>query len=370
VLGAGSSEIFAAEWSVTPVYSSSVDYDSNRRLLSNGKGSDSGVVVADLRFKRALEDGDIFIEPRYALRRFTDSSLGNGDDRSLFVGIDWNDERLTVNLNGSVWDQSTLLTEVLQTGIISGNTHRLTKQGGSNWTWGETERLQLIGQLSYQDVSYSGQDRNLLVGYRYPSGSIGERFSFLERGSVTFSAFGSSLLSNSAGNSSHEYGLQAEVIYSFSERTRFDASLGESSRVLAGQSGHGTDASASLSHDSDRSTVAASYTRSLVPYGTGFLVQREQFMLSETRHLTPYLDANVSLQRVQNNQLAVLLALDRRSYDSATVGLTWFAGETWSVGTQLAALRTQPPGLAGGTVNEWRSSVSLLWNPRPRASSW
>jgi hypothetical protein len=370
LLGTGGSQAMAAEWSITPSYSSSFDYDSNRRLLRDSKGTESGVLSADLRFKRALEDGDIFIEPRYALRRFSDKTLGNGDDRSLAGGFDWNLERSILNFNASIWDQSTLLTEQLQTGIITGNTHRLTKQAATNLTWSQTELRQLVAQLSYQDVSYSGQASNLLVGYRYPSGSVGERFNVLERGSITFSAFGSSLLSSTRGNSSREYGLQTEVLYDFSERTQFDASIGESSRQLAGQNGHGTDAAVSLTHTSERTKSALNYTRSLVPYGIGFLVERQQFTLSETGHLTERLDATVSLLRVENNQLAVLLGLDRRSYDSAAVNLNWFAGETWSVGMQVSAIRTQAPGTASGTVNDWHGSFSLVWSPRPLARSW
>jgi hypothetical protein len=371
LLGTGGSQVMAAEWSVTPTYSASFDYDSDRRLARDEKGSESGVLTADLRFKRALEDGDIFIEPRYALRRYSDSALGNGDDRSVAAGFDWSLERSIVNFNASIWDQSTLLTEQLETGIISGNTHRLTKQAGGTSIWAHTERRQLIAQLSYQDVSYSGEASNVLVGYRYPSGSLGERFNVLEQGSITFSAFGSSLLTSTRGNSSHEYGLQTEIIYAFSERTQFDGSIGESVRQLAGQNGHGTDAAISLTHASELTKSALNYTRSLVPYGTGFLVERQQFTVSETRHLTPYLDASVSLFRSENNQLAVLLGLDRRSYDGASLNFNWLAGETWSLGLQVSGLRTQPPGTApSGTMTEWRSSVAVIWNPRPLARSW
>ena len=241
-LGTGAQPLWAAEWSITPNYSASVDYDANRRLILDGKGSGAAVLAIDLHFKRALEDMEFTFDPRYALRRFTDPTLGNGDDRSVNAGFNWIREKSTLNLTASYWDQSTLTTELLETGLLSANTHRRSAQAGGSWNWNQTERRILIAQLNYSDTSYYGGNAALLPGFRYTSGSLGERFSFSERGSFTVSAYGSILSSRTPGNSSHEAGLQGEVVYAFSERTQADVSIGESSRVLEGQNSHGTDA--------------------------------------------------------------------------------------------------------------------------------
>jgi hypothetical protein len=117
--------------------------------------------------------------------------------------------------------------------------------------------------------------------------------------------------------------------------------------------------------------MALTYTRSLVPYGIGFLVERQQATASGLYQLTPYLNVSVSLLRIQNNEAAVRLGLDRRSIDSITTGFTWHPTETWSLGLQLSGIRTQTPAfLRDQTVNEWRSSASLTWTPLPRAHSW
>lgn len=363
--GVGVTPLRAAEWLVIPIYSATADYDSNRRLAAERKDSEAAVVTADLSFKRAQEDWDITIEPRYALRRFSDTSLGNGDDRSLFAALNRNGERSLLNLTASYWDQSTLLTEVFETGIISANTHRHQSQAAASWNWTQTERRQLVSQLSYTDVSYYGQGRAFLPGYRYPVASVGERFGFSEKGSVTASVFGSALASDSRGNSSHEEGVQVQVIYAFSERDKLDATLGESSRVLASQSSHGTDASVSLSHQMILGSLGVTYTRSLVPYGTGFLVERQQATALATRSLTPYLDANLSLSRIDNNRAAVVLSLDRRNYDIASTALTWHVTEFWACSAQLQGVHTQTAGLSAIPVNEWRTSVNVTWSPLP-----
>ena len=371
LLGLGALPSDAAEWSVTPVYSSSVDYDSNRRLVTDSRGTGSAFLTADLRFKRALEDSEISIEPRYTLRRYSDSALGNGDERSIAASVFNARERSTLQLTASYSDTSTLVSELLETGIVSGDTHRQQIQAGSGWSWSQTERRQLVTQLSYIDVSYHGQASDRLPGFRYPTGSVGERFIFSESGSITVSAFGSALSSDVQGGSNHEYGLQAELTYFLSERTHFDGSIGESSRLLNGESSHGTDASASLTHDMTRANLVLTYTRSLVPYGIGFLVERQQATASAQYRLTPFLDANISALRIQNNDTTVRLGLDRRSINTVSTGLTWHPTETWSAGLQIAGVRTQAPTIHGDVnVNEWRSLVTLTWSPLPRARSW
>jgi len=258
VLGAGATPAArAAEWSITPIYSSSVDYDSNRTLLAKGKDSEATTLAVDLKLKRALEDLQLTFEPRYAWRRFTRPSLGNGDDRGVSAGLDWTGERSILGLTASYLDQSTLVTEVLETGIANGDTHRRASQAGGSWTWNQTERRALIAQFTYLDVSYYGLSRALLPGYRYPSGSVGEQFTFSERGTVTLSAFGSRLQSETEGNSNHEEGLQTEIVYLLTQQTKIDAALGKSRRVLT------TGSSTTAQHTSQTTSNAAAM-RSIV----------------------------------------------------------------------------------------------------------
>ncbi len=63
------------------VYSTAVDYDSDRRSDPERQRQRGGYVTADLSFKRSLENLQLTFEPRYTWRRYSDSTLGNGDDR-------------------------------------------------------------------------------------------------------------------------------------------------------------------------------------------------------------------------------------------------------------------------------------------------
>ena len=351
-----------------------MDFDSNRLLVPDGRDTGSATVTADLRFARAMENSLLTLEPSYSLRRFTDKRLGNGDDRGISSGWSYTGERSTWQANASYSDQSTLTTELLETGIVNLDTHRRQPQAGLSWDWSQTELRHLVAQFSYQETSYYGPVRFLLPGFKYTSGLVGERFILSETTSLTTSVFGDEL-STRGVQTSHEYGLQLQLTHAFSERTRFDGSVGESSRVLAGNRSFGTNASLSLTHDMTRSNLSLSYVRSLTPYGIGYLVQRQQSTLQDTYHVTSYLDANLAVIRVDNSRNAVLLGLDRRNVTSISTGLTWRPTETFNVGLQLALIQapaTQPQGtrlVDTETLRDWRTAIRASWTPRPSAIS-
>jgi hypothetical protein len=115
-------------------------------------------------------------------------------------------------------------------------------------------------------------------------------------------------------------------------------------------------------------TLAAGYSRSLVPYGTGFLVERQQINVSATRSLSAFVDADISVFHIQNNQSAVALGLDRLRYDTAGVGLNWRIGETWTIRPQFSTSRSQPLR-STATVHQWAAALIMTWKPLATAFS-
>jgi len=362
----------AAEWSVTSLYSTSVDYDHNRGLVDNAKGSEAAFVTADLAFKRTSENFSLNFEPRYTWRRYSESALGNGDDRGANLALNWTLERSTLNAYASYVDQSTLISELLETGLVSTDTHRRQAQGGLGWTFNQTERRAAVAQVAYSDTSYYGRAASVLSGYKYTSVSLGERFSFSERGNFTLSAYGDRIQSQTAGNSSHEYGLQGEFVYALSELTSADVAFGKSRRVLSGLNSIGTTASVSLNRSlfDGLGRLSAAYTRSLVPYGFGFLVEQQKYDFTFIRPVTSHVTTTVEFVRLQNNETTVLLRLDRPNYNNLAVGVDWRLRETWTLAWRVEGIRTQAIGITDSELLSWRTSMSLRWTPQPLLRSW
>lgn len=373
LLGAGgAAHLWAAEWSAQPSFAWTTDYDSNRALSANPQGSESAVIYGDLRLQRASENTQIVLEPKYDVRRYSDSMWGPGSDRSLNASLNWTGERTGLNLSAAIANTTTLTTEVLETGIVNGDVRQRLEQFNAQWNWSRTERHQFFLQGAYSDVSYSGGQLvpetpggplvPVLTGYKYSSGSLGERFFISERTTFTVSAVGDALNSPLRGNSSHEEGAQVELSTTYSERLSLDVSLGESRRSLSGQSSNGTNASVLITRSFELGNATLGYARSLVPYGTGVLVQRQQVTAGLTRALSTYLDANINLIRVQNSASTARLGLDRPYYNDAVASLAWKLGESWTVSPSVTGSWTRSIG-GQEAVREWRGALTITWRP-------
>jgi len=379
LLGAGgAAHVHAAQWSVDSIFSWAGDYDSNRNIQPGTRGSEEAVLSADVSLKRSLENIQWMLEPRFDVRRFSDSVWGPGDDRSLQGAFSWASERSHLNVNASIANQNTLTTEILETGFQNTNTRRRLETASLGLDTSTTEDRLLFLQASYMGSSYSGPvDIHLLLpGYRYASASLGERFVFSEHLTFSASAFGDVLHSDRAGGSSNEEGVQAELAYTRSERYNFDLQVGESRRVLSdvagvdssgnpifrGVSSFGTNVSATATRNFESGSVSFNYTRSLVPYGNGFLVQRQAAGLTARHSVSPYLDADVSLMRIQNNGTTVRLRLDRRYYDNLGAGLSWKMSESWTLRGEGSTSWAPPIG-SDHTVHEWRAGLTMTWKP-------
>jgi hypothetical protein len=385
LLGAGgASHLHAAEWAMQPLLSWEVDYDTNRALLPTDPAGEQTVLTADVQLTRALEDMQLMLEPHVDLRRFSDSRWGPGDDRSLASAFSWSGERAQLNLKASIANQNTLTTELLETGFIDTNTRRQLATGSLELDTFRTEEHLFFMQVSYLGSKYSGPaDIELLLpGYRYESGAVGERFISSEHWTLSASAFGDILHSDRAGGSSHEAGGQIEISYTRSERYNFDLQIGESRRVLSqevgidnagnpifgGTASLGTNASATATRNFELGSLSFNYNRSLVPYGNGFLVQRQSVSAIARRSLTPVLDADLTLTRIQNNDSTVRLRLDRRFYDNVAAGLNWRLSESWTLRGDGATSWAPPIGSLH-TVHEWHAGLTMTWKPNPLVTS-
>jgi len=369
LLGAGGAH--AAEWSLQPILSWTTDYDNNRSLSQGVQGSEQAVLSADVRLERSLENLQFMLEPRFDVRRFSDSRWGPGDDRSVSAAFSRSTERSQISLNGSFADQNTLTTELLETGIVDTNTRRRSETAGGSFTLSQTEKRLFFTQVSYLGSSYSGPQyaEELLPGYRYESAALGERFVLTEHLTLSASAFGDILHSDRAGSSSHEAGGQLELNYAHSELLSFDLQVGESRRNLYGSASNGTSVVASVTRNFERSTASLSYSRTLVPYGNGFLVERQQVTAFAKHSLTTYLDADITAVRIQNNDSTVQLHLDRRFYDTVSGGLTWKLGERWTLRSDAGTIWCPLPGSTDHTVHEWHAALTMTWKPTPKVVS-
>lgn len=388
----GVASAHAAEWSVQPSLSWSVDDDSNRTLVPTDQAvrSDSGVLSTDWQFKRSEENTQLSVEASGDARRYSDPAIySDVQEGSLSTGFTHTSEHMDEELTASIYDQSVLTSELYETGLIQGNIHRRSISAGASFGFARTELHELFVQLGFGDTRYQGALNQelagtgftlseLLPGYRFNSASFGERFTLSPESVLTVSAFGDRLYvvtplapgeTSLPGGTSYEAGLQVEYVRSFTEQLHLDASVGESRRSVDGApSTFGTDGSLALTRDLTSGHMGLSYTRSLMPYGIGSLVEVQQARASIDDELGPYLSVDGALTDIQNDATAGQIV--RRKFAGAVVGLNWRTSEVWTLRTEVSAGWTQPFAVNGPlSIHEWRGALMMTWHPRESAAS-
>lgn len=368
----------AAEWSVAPTITVGSDDDSNRLLIPDATADQSWWLFSNAQFQRSTDTTQLSITPQVRWEHFDSADLGDIVDRDLSGAFSWTQERGSFQLTAASLDDSTVTTELTETGLASGDTHRRTEEASVSENYGETERTALVFQAAYMDVSYYGAltgDLALLDGYRYPTASLGERFFLSDDTSLTASAFADELLARVPANDSREAGGQLELTHTFSPSTQIDVSAGGSARTLrteivsdgsvslGNESSTGTVASADITHTAELGNITLSYSRQLVPYGTGVLAEREQYQLLGTYNLTEKVDISASVLRIENNQSIVLLGIGRRSYTGTALGLDWRPLEAWKLRAEADTMQSQTIGLVTRPVSGWRVALTLTWAP-------
>lgn len=372
VVSTATAPVSAAEWSIAPTFTLGADDDSNRALSVPATPADSIWLYSNVQFQRSTETTQLSITPQVNWQHFDVREFGNITDRDLSGAFLWTQERGSLNLSASRLDDSTLTTELTETGIASSDLNRLTQQGSLSWNYGLTERRAFVFQAGYVDVSYYGPRAgflSLLEGYRYPSASAGEQFVLSERTTLTVSAFADELIAPLSINDSHEEGGELQLVHNFTERTQLTVTAGGSARSLEGDRSTGKVAIVDFSHSSELGKVSLDYSNQLVPYGTGVLAQRQQVSATGTYNLSEKWDIGASVLRIDNSQSVVYLHIDRRSYTGFTAGVDWRPLETWTVRLEGGTTRTQTFDFVSVPVTESRAALKITWTPHPVVSS-
>ena len=160
----------AAEWRAEPLFSLGANLDSNRRLLADGERSGAAQLSGSLALARRTEISELTFQPRIDVRRYqgVDEALSS-NDAGADLGWRRQSERWTTRLSATAREDSTLTSELADTGIIEGRARRqtLTAASESTWAFGERSSLQFGG--SFMNIGFDDAGGTGLTPYRYPA---------------------------------------------------------------------------------------------------------------------------------------------------------------------------------------------------------
>ncbi|MFQ5644761.1 MAG: hypothetical protein ACE5FQ_13845 [Thiogranum sp.] len=209
--------IHSAEWKIDPAIQFEAGYNDNVRLsiddkVSSTQASLSPSAVFSVETPRSRLDGNL----RFDFRRYEESSNLDENNVRFNVNSFRRMERSQIGLNMGITKDTTLDSQLEDTGLVLGRVKRVRLNGGPNWAYNIDERTQASLSYNYSDVQYKNAGGTGLVDFRIHSAQTSLQRILNERitASTTLSY---SQTDNDNDAESKNINLQGGASYRFSE---------------------------------------------------------------------------------------------------------------------------------------------------------
>lgn len=288
-------EVFAAEWSATPLLTTKGVYNSNL-LLSTGKNEVWGYwITPAVKFKGATEVLEVEGETRADFVQYF------GDQNREFTNVyfplrtSYRADRHALAFEGGLTRDNTLMGELSTTGLVLGFTQRNMWTASPSWKVGVTDRLSWRSGYHFTDTTYQDGFRLGLVDYQVHGGTTGPTYNLTELDQLHLSGEYTFVRMSSIGLENTYYGAQGGWIHDFGDQLIGSVSGGgrfvRSTQDVQGSGAQSSDQvvwvyNASLSKRFERTTVQVDGVRMINPSGFGRLLQTDRVGASLVHNLS------------------------------------------------------------------------------------
>jgi hypothetical protein len=339
--GLASSSAHAAEWTLAPSGTLSTRVQQNPYLSSDEeqeKERSTGLgVQAALDVLRRTERLSVAIKPVLATYRFPDNSGLDRNELNLQTSLNWKGERVSWLANAGATRDTTLTSELGNTGLTQGNFRHESYVASFGPAWQVSERMQARSTIGSQSHRYDGRESSGLENYLYSRASASVSYVLSDRTSLSFAGAVGRISREGTGANSDNASASVQVRHAWSSRLSFGAEVGPS-WVRAGQGRtqgllYGGDAGLAF----EKSSLSLNISRSQDPSGRAVLTEVEQANLAFTTQFTERLSGGVTAGFTRRR--SALRELDfeyqRVRYSRIEMRLSWRASPNWLLGASL-----------------------------------
>jgi len=384
-----------AEWFLTPKIATRTGYNDNLTITTRPhNGVEELDLIPQAVFGRKTETAGITGQVRFDARRYWGQSGLNTNDRLLNLHMYDNGQRMGWTLDGNITKDTTLQSELSDTGLVLQRTPRLRRSISPGWNYMLSQRTQLNLGYQYQDVRYPDQPTLLYQDYRINSGTISishqytQRLQLFATGSVTYYRTTKNQLPAHGEFKARYDILQGGASYAFSQtlsgsiaagirrstttvtrqnpvyiNTLFGPIfLGYGSPVDVSQSSNGSVLNASLQKQLETGTLAANLTRSIQPTGYGGLIETDRLGLTGHRRLSTRFIVSLDLALYRTKAITTTVTNLDRTFVTAEPTFTWKMTPWWNLqGSYRYARQRYDNGSEAATQNAVYVTVSYTW---------
>jgi hypothetical protein len=364
----------AADWSESLQATASAAYDTNPELLPGSRIADqSAQLSADGSTTMATEVSQLTMTPHLSIIRYDREKNLDLVTGSLTLGFQDKGERDQWNASGLAQTDSTVTSELGQTGITDVNFRHDGYNASIGYEYFSTERLSWQVQGFGQITRYnSDAERYGLVGYDYDGIQLGPTWSFSERlqGLLNLEA---DRVDAQNGTSERDYSASAQLKRSLSEKYSWRISAGATRVETAASAAAPTSGVFEVGATRQGETVQwdLSAKRAVLPIGFGLLARQDvaavSAVVSLSERSTLTLACNVT--RTEPVSLSLYLAPEISLRYQVYSGAVWgTASAEWQYHLSpywaLSAAYTQSRA-RNYSVIEWangnQARIGIVW---------
>ncbi len=298
-----------------------------------------------------------------------------------------------MSLAGNLTRDSTLESELVQTGIVTSRAQRTSRTLSPSWAYSITERDTINLGYSYLDVSYGNTTTTSgLLDYTVKDPSITLSHEFTEKNKLNLSLGYSdyqtqnpvSITTNTSQYRFTTTSAQLGFSRDFSETMSVSLMAGvhkTDSRIIyqdclyifslsaflypalteTNTSDTGSLFSATLQQAFESSQLTTELSRSLQPTADGGLVQTDRLSAGYGAKLTPTLNSSLNMSIYKTQYSTTSRTSDNRRYYNITPAISWQITEWWSANTSYTRSVSQNANGTEATGNAINLTIIYDW---------
>lgn len=369
VLGLACAAVPAAEWSAAPTFSLGTDFDTNRRLTDPASESQAAQFGATVTLARVTATHKLSLRPRFEARRYDksnqvlDSNDGGVDLRFVRQG-----ERSTFTASATAAEDSTLTTELADTGIVEGSARRRLLTAGADVTMAVGERSRVQAGASFVDVDFDDAVGTGLAPYSYPGVFLGVSLDATDRTQLSFTANGSRFDSPTTRTNIDNFSVRATWQSQVSEQFRLELNGGVNRSESAFAHEQGPVFGVTGSWNTPRTSLSFGLARDVEPSANGRMVKADSVEGSWRWNLGERTTLTTALRHARREDLLFGQFLERREYSTLHAALGWRLNMNWNLQLR-AGVASQSYERSGFEADGERIALSFSWAPDKYAVS-
>ena len=378
---------WSAEWRAEPSVALRQEFNDNINLTALPHDAVWGTILTpSLRLSRNTEVSQTSASLLVNINRYSGQTGLNRNDLYYTLGSNYKTERDIWAGDFSYTSDSTLTSELNQTGVVLARAQHNLLSLKPSWTRQLTERGSVRLSYMFNDSRYSGGAASGLVDYTYHVAAADWLYQLSGKDQLSMTASYSRFLTTNNNYTASTAGLQGGLTHSFSETLQGTLQLGvnQTRSVLNSPYTQVCIApglcfllpiphsvttsnlvpvlSAKLSKQFETGTLTGTASRELQPTGNGSLVETDRLGLDVSRSFSEKLVGSANAAVYRSRYIGDAVSTPSSRYYSLGLGLNWRMDERWKLdaGYRYARSEYQNSSVAP-TSNLVYATITYAW---------